>query len=291
MTGPIRPAYAHWNREDLDAQHSPSRVSKDPWGTLARHVAQTAALDGDPALSVRRDIAYGPAARQRIDVARPAGRDGLPCLAYLHGGFWQEGAKNGSGFAAPAFAAAGWAHAAIGYSMTPEVRLTDIVAEVTAALNFLRREGAGLGIDPGRIVLAGHSAGGHLAAAMAAGFGGPEAAAALAGVVVISGVYDLAPVAASYVNDLACIDAGEIAALSPLLARPVRDVPVHLLMGVDEPELFRAQTDALEAAWRPCLSRMTRRDVAGRDHFDILDEIADAASPSVRIILDMVAPQ
>lgn len=291
--GPVRPAFRHWTREELDAQHSPSRIAKDPWGTLARHEAETAALEADPALTVRRAIAFGPAARQRLDVVRPAGREGVPCLAFLHGGFWQEGSKAGSGFAARAFAAAGWAHVSIGYTLAPEARLGDIVAEVAAALAFLRREGAALGLDPARIVLAGHSAGAHLAAAMLAGQGGAEAAGAeaagaLAGVVLVSGVYDLAPVAASYVNDLARIDAAEIEALSPLLARPLRDVPVHLLLGADEPALFRAQTGALEAAWRPHLSCLTRREVPGRDHFDILDELADPGSPSVRTVLDML---
>jgi arylformamidase len=136
-------------------------------------------------------------------------------------------------------------------------------------------------------VLGGHSAGGHLAAALLAGLGGAEAAAALAGVVAVSGVFDLAPVAASYVNDRVGLDATDVAALSPLYADPLRDVPMHLVVGGDEPEAFRLHTAALAQAWAPRLPRLSVREAPGRDHFDVLDELADPASPSFAALLAM----
>ena len=281
-TGPVRVAYAHLGRDPLDLQLSPSRSAKDAVGVLQRHERETARLWGDPALETVRDIAYGPAAdglgeRARLDVVRPAGEGPFPCLAFLHGGFWQEGSKAGSGFASESLAGQGWATALIGYTLTPQARLSEIVAEIAQAVIHLHDNAADLKIDPPRIVLAGHSAGGHLAAAMLAGLGGDSAADAVSGAILVSGVYDLAPVAASYVNDLARIEPDEIDALSPLLYPPVRDVPVRLLIGADEPDVFQRQTDALHAAWAGYLSDMTLQRVAGRDHFDILDELADEA--------------
>jgi arylformamidase len=285
-----RVAFEHLSREELDFQLSPSRSAKDAGGVLARHEAETAALESDPAVTVQCDLAYGPKPRQRIDLCRPRALTGpVSCLVFIHGGFWQEGSKAGAGFAARAFAEAGWAHAALGYTLTPEARLRDIVAEIGAALCHLRRIAPKHGIDPSRIVLAGHSAGGHLATAVLAGLAGDAAAEALAGAVAISGVFDLAPVAASYVNDLARIDAAEIADLSPLLHRPVRDVPLHLLIGADEPAAFHAQTDALEAAWAPYLSRLTVHRAPGCDHFDILEQMAAPGAPTVAEIRRMAA--
>jgi arylformamidase len=281
-----RVAFAHLSRAVLDAELSPSRVAKDPWGTLARHAAETASLDGNPALRRHPDVAYGPAARQRLDITGPLGTGLRPGLAFIHGGFWQEGGKGGSGFAARAWVARGWVHVGIGYTLAPQARLRGIVAEIAAALGFLRAEGPRFGLDPARLVLAGHSAGGHLAAAMLAGMGGFDPPG-LAGVVPVSGVFDLAPVAASYVNDVAAMDAAEVAALSPLYTDPAADVPFHLVIGADEPPAFHAQTAALAAAWGQRLSRLGTTVAPGRDHFDVLDELADPASPTFAAIAAM----
>jgi arylformamidase len=288
---PERPrvAFSHLSRAELDAQLSPSRVAKDPWGTLARHAAETASLRGDPSLVRHEDVATGPAARQRLDITARPGTGLRPALVFIHGGFWQQGDKGGSGFAARPWAAQGWVHVAVGYTLAPQARLRGIVAEIAAALGFLRAEGPRFGIDPARLVVAGHSAGGHLAAAMLAGMGRFRPAG-LAGVVLVSGVFDLAPVAASCVNDAAGIDAAEIAALSPLYADPAADVPVHVAAAADEPEAFHAKSRALAAAWRPCLSRLGTGVSPGRDHFDVLDDLADPGAPVFAAIAAMGGP-
>ena len=276
------------SRDALDFQLSPSRSAKDAMGVLQRHVAQTAALAQAPGLRVTRDIAYGTAPRQRMDICRPEAGGDLPCLVFIHGGFWQEGSKEGSGFAAAAWAAAGWAHVGIGYTLAPEASLTGIVAEIARALVTLRRIAPDHGIDPDRLVLAGHSAGGHLAAAMMAGLGGPEAAAALAGAVLISGVYELDPIAASYVNEAVGMTGAEVAALSPMRLSPVHDIPTLVLIGADEPGAFQWQSDTLARLWQPQLSDLTFLPVPGRDHFDILDTLAEPdgpVMPAIRALL------
>lgn len=286
-TGASPIPFAHLDRAALDHDHSPSRSAKDPWGVLARHERETAALDQRTDLRVHRDLAYGARPRARIDLVTPAGPGPWPCVAWIHGGFWQEGSKAGSGFAAATLATAGWAHASLGYSLTPDVCLRDVVGEIATAVRMLAHEGSSLGLDPRGLVIAGHSAGGHLAAALVAGLGGMDVARMLTGAVLVSGVYDLAPVAASYVNERARIDAAEVTALSPLFSRPAVDVPVHVLVGADEPELFLRQSTALRDAWSPHLSRLSFRQALGRDHFDVLDEVSDASSPSFHALLEM----
>jgi arylformamidase len=281
--------WSHLSKDELDFQLSPSKSAKDAMGVLTRLWSETAAMLRDPSVRFHLDIPYGTHPRETYDVYAPAGATApCPALVFIHGGFWQEGDKGGSGFAARALAAEGWALVGVGYTLTPEARLRDIVAEVAAALEHLADNAAAFGIDPNRIVLSGHSAGGHLTAAILAGMGGTRAASIPAGAVPISGVYDLAPIAASYVNDLAGIDAAEIADLSPLFARPVHDIPVHLLIGGDEPEAFQVQTTALFDAWSPHLSRLTRESAPGRDHFDILDRLAETDGDTFRTIRTMV---
>jgi len=264
------------DRAERDRQLYPSLSAKDARGVLTRHAAETAALWGDPALECTRDIAYGPASRTRLDVVRPQGPGPFPCLAFLHGGFWQEGDKAGSGFAARALAQEGWATALIGYTLAPEARLSQIVTEVGQAITHLAMQAPALRIDPARLVLAGHSAGGHLTAALICGKAGADVANAIAGAVLISGVYDLRPIADSYVNNAVGMDTDEVRALSVIGAKPLRDIPVHLLIGADEPAAFQEQTDALHADWAGTLSALTLHRATGRDHFDILDDLAGA---------------
>ena len=281
--------FDHLSREALDHELSPSRSAKDPWGVLRRHAEVTASLDSAPGLTVLRDLTYGRRSAERLDLVVPSGRGPYPSVAWFHGGFWQEGSKAGSGFAAPVLAESGVALAGVGYPLAPEVRLRAIVQSAGAALVRLQHEAPSYGLDPERIVVAGHSAGAHLAAAIVAGMAGEAAASAACGAVLVSGVYDLAPVAASYVNDLAHLDDDEIGELSPLLVQPWRDVPVHVVVGADEPDQFQRQAAAFADAWRDSITRLTTHVAPGRDHFDILDELTARDSPTFRALLEMAA--
>ncbi len=279
--------FDHLSRLELDWQLSPSRSARDAAGILERHRAETAALAGAPGIRSTLDIAYGSGPRQKMDLYRPSG-PGSPvgCLVFIHGGFWQEGSKAGSGFPARCLAANGWALAAVGYTLAPEASLVAIVDEAALALSTIARRAGELGLDRDRIVLAGHSAGAHLAAAILTGMGGRHADQLAARAVLISGVYDLAPIAASYVNHALGLDPADIAARSPLHRRPLKDLPVRLLIGSEETEAFHAQTDGLHAAWGKDLADLALLPVPGCDHFDILDQLCDPASPAVQFILE-----
>ena len=287
---PVAPLPAmHLTRAERDRQFSPSLSAKDAAGVLARHAEATKALWSTPGLVTARDLAYGPAPRARLDLVRPEGPGPFPCLVFVHGGFWQEGSKEGSGFAARSLAQAGWASALIGYSLAPEARLTEIVAETAQAVRHLAEQAGRYALDPARLVLAGHSAGAHMAAALLCGKAGQDVARQIAGAVLISGVYDLEPVAASYVNDRVQMDAAEVAALSVLSASPPRGTPIHVLYGADEPSAFREQSEALQRHWGTNGAALSMRQAEGRDHFDILDELSDPASETFLAILEMGA--
>lgn len=277
--------FDHLSRSELDWQLSPSRSAKDAAGVLQRHQTQTAELNAAPGIRCTLDIAYGPGARQRMDLYRPRDTAGaMGCLVFIHGGFWQEGSKAGAGFPARCLAGNGWAHVAVGYTLAPEASLAEIVEEAALAVSTLERRAGEFGLDRDRIVLAGHSAGAHLVAAILVGMGGAGAAQVPARAVLISGVYDLAPIVASYVNDAIGLDVADIARLSPLHRRPLKDLPVQLLIGSEETEAFHAQTNALDAVWKARLSHLSLEVAPGCDHFDILDRLCDPTSPTMRFI-------
>lgn len=117
-------------------------------------------------------------------------------LLYIHGGYWRTLAKEYSAFMARNFAAAGVSVTALDYSLAPAARLEKIIRQVRRAVAWVYTHGATHGLDATRIHVAGSSAGGHLAACIAAE--GWQAAVglprdAVKAVFVISGLFDLRP--------------------------------------------------------------------------------------------------
>lgn len=116
-----------------------------------------------PGPMVVRSLHYGPAPRQvaQLFVRGKAGR--APLIVYLHGGGWTAGTPSaGSAGAQPDhFTGSGYAYATIGYRFVPDATVEEQLADVAQGIALLRRQ---KGVDPDRIVLVGHSSGGHLAA-------------------------------------------------------------------------------------------------------------------------------
>ena len=269
------------DRTRLDEELSPSRSAKDALGEIGRWIDGTTAARQQPGLRVRAGLAYGPAPRQRLDVYDdpriPAPARGKPVAVFIHGGFWQEGSIDHAGFAAPAFAAAGWLFVAVGYTLAPEATLGTIIDEVRLAWKTVVDQVSDWGGDPSRIVVAGHSAGGHLAASLVCPIVGvttpaspdqPTPPALPAALLLISGVFDLAPIARSIVNDVVGMSPSEAIAWSPIRSRP-QPLPVHVVVGADEPREFRRQSRLLVDRWRDAMP-VTVTPRPGRDHFDVV---------------------
>src|SRR3954469_4170970 len=121
--------------------------------------ASASALDRSPAM---RELAYGEGAGERLDVF-PARRAGSPVLVYIHGGYWRALGKRDQSFVAPPFVDAGAMVVLPGYALCPAVSIDHIVLQLVRALGWVHRHAHEFGGDAQRIVVAGHSAGGHLA--------------------------------------------------------------------------------------------------------------------------------
>jgi arylformamidase len=222
-----------------------------------------------------KDLRYGDAERALIDYF-PAPRNesskapGL--LVFIHGGYWQELSKNESAFLAPAWHAAGFAHAVVGYTLAPQARVGEIVAQCGSALAYLRDQAASLGHDPKRIVVAGSSAGGYLTAACAA-----DASLELRGMVPISGVFDLRPLVGTSINHALGMTLDEAAELSVLTKRAAR-VPGVIAWGQIETGSFMQQSQALAAHLRESGQVCEAMEILGRNHFDVVHELGDPQS-------------
>ena len=153
-------------REELDYQLSPSLWAKDASGCLNAYQSATASAKRSTKHHFLGDIPYGDRPETCIDLYVPFAqrRQKVPCFVFLHGGFGKRGPRMVP-VCAEAFTQHGCAFAAVGYSLTPTVCLTDIVTQIDGdpfSLSKCRQ----VGIDPGGLVIGGHSAGAHLAACM-----------------------------------------------------------------------------------------------------------------------------
>ena len=113
-----------------------------------------------------------------------------------------------------------------GHTLAPDATLAQIVSEIDAAMDWLATHGPAHGLAGGTIVVSGWSAGGHLAAMVLAH---PRVAAGLA----ISGVYELAPIRDTYLNEKLRLTDSEIATLSPSRLPPVAK-PLAIAYGAAE---------------------------------------------------------
>lgn len=222
-----------------------------------------------------KDLRYGSAERALIDyfpASKSAGGKAPGLMVFIHGGYWQELSKNESAFLAPAWHAAGLAHAVVGYTLAPQARVGEIVAQCRAAVAYLRDQANSLGHDPQRIVVAGSSAGGYLAAACAA-----DASLGLLGFVPISGVFDLRPLVGTSINEALGMTLDEAAQLSGLTKNATR-VPGVIAWGEIETDAFKQQSQALAAHLRANEQGCETLELVQRNHFDAVHELGDPQS-------------
>lgn len=220
-----------------------------------------------------RDVAYGTSPHESLDLAVP--HDGAPLVVFFHGGYWRRLDKDDFTFVAPAFARHGIATAIVNYALAPSVTLETIVGQTNRAVRWLRAHGGTYGYDSKRIVVAGHSAGGHLAAMAAVD-------APVRGVVTISGLHDLREVARSFANEWLALDDARAAALSPVLLRPAAPVVVLSVTGEHETDAFRAQGRAIVDAWKRYGCDARYEDSPGDDHFTVVSRLRDPADALTR---------
>jgi arylformamidase len=169
----------------------------------AKHAGAAASPFIGAAPTIIKEIAYGDAhgdRRRSLDLYMPAKSAAKPALLiFIHGGFWllsDDDYRIGPALAGN-FVNDGVAVALVRYRLAPASRHPAQADDVAAAVGYLIKRADDYGFDSKRVLLAGHSAGGHLASLVALdrhyldrqGLPGK----ALAGVISLSGLYDLTP--------------------------------------------------------------------------------------------------
>ena len=212
-------------------------------------------------------------------------------LVYIHGGYWRALDKRDQSFVAPPFVAAGAMVVLPNYALCPAVRVEDIVLQLVQSLAWVWRHAAEHGGDPSRIVVAGHSAGGHLAAMMLScdwRAVAPDLPADLVqSALAVSGVFELEPLRhAPFLAPDLKLDAASARRLSPLFM-PAPHGRLVAVVGADESEEFRRQNTAIAAAWGSRAVPVSE-EVPGRHHMNVLHELAEPSSRTHRLALQLL---
>jgi arylformamidase len=223
------------------------------------------------------DLPYGPHARQKVDVFPAPNARGT--LIFIHGGYWRSLDKGMFSWLAASWVAAGVSVAIPGYRLAPEVGIEHIVDDVIEATNWLAINGSQYGAPPNRIVVSGHSAGGHLTAALFAAPGSRLAfdPASIVGGVPFSGIFDFEPMLlhAAYNADFK-LDALRARALTLVERKPALPAPLVVAAGGAESSEFQRQSHCLAAAWAPQARELI---LPGLNHFSIVDSFAERGQP------------
>ncbi len=243
------------------------------WQNEARTWRELANLAG----RARLNIPYGRGKRQRLDLFLPAGRpSGL--VIFVHGGYWIRFDRRFWSHLSAGATGRGWAMALPSYPLAPNARIASITSEIAAAVTHAA------GLVPGPVVLAGHSAGGHLSARMACrDIALPERVMRrIRHLVPISPLSDLRPLLQTSMNADLRLDAPEAEAESPILRKGLHDIAVTVWVGSEERPAFLDQARWLAEAWPMAGLRVD----PGRHHFDVLDGLRDPDSPLMKALLD-----
>ena len=252
------------SRAERDAAYNNSDAVKNSPALNEARIAASAVFR--QAHSKHLDLRYGPRERNTWDLF-PAADPNAPCIVFIHGGYWQRNSKDqfASMIAGPV--AHGWAAALPGYTLAPDASLSEIVAEIDAALDWLAANGPAHGIT-GKVVLSGWSAGGHLTAQC---LGHARVSAGLS----ISGVFELGPIRDTYLDEKLRLTDTEIETLSPLRL-PMIKKPLAIAYGTAELPPLVADSRHLHAKRAAEHLPGVLIPVAGGDHFTITHELRDA---------------
>jgi acetyl esterase/lipase len=116
-------------------------------------------------VTVRQDVAYGPAKLQAMDVYLPPRPKAAPIILMVHGGAWAFGDKANDQVyenKVARWVTRGFIFVSINYPMVPDSNPVQQADDVARAIAAVQQAAPGWGGDPARLILMGHSAGAHL---------------------------------------------------------------------------------------------------------------------------------
>jgi arylformamidase len=272
-----------------DGQYNNRELVPDHQDYLQRWSAESAkARKAGPC---ELDIAHGHAPGETLDVF-PAPHAGAPVLVFIHGGYWRALDKKDVSFVGPAFTRHGACVVVPNYDLCPAVTVPQIVLQVARSVAWTWHNIARYGGDRRRIVVAGHSAGGHLAAMMLSCLW-PQLDPALprdtvCSALAISGLHDLDPIMRTpFLQRDLNLTAQQVAQASPARLPAPRQGTLYSVAGALESGEYHRQNQLIQEAWGARRVPVCELQ-PGLHHFSILDALVDPAHRVHQLAVDLL---
>ncbi len=224
-------------------------------------------------------LSYGDTPRQIVDLFLPEAGNAAPLALFIHGGYWRALDPSSFSHMARGLNGRGVAVAVAGFDLCPVVSIAEIIEQMRRACAFLwQRFGR-------RVLVYGHSAGGHLAATLVATDWQSRYPRAPADLVpagyAISGLFDLTPLLGVRLNQDLRLDAEEARRISPLFWPVAPGRILDAVVGALETSEFKRQSRTVAQVWRQGQAETRYEEIAGMNHFTVIGALADPASAMV----------
>jgi len=255
-----------YSQAELDAQYEQRTWVPNADVLIARF---STASDGvRTRLGEPETQSYGPSPLEKLDIY--GGRKDR-AFVFVHGGAWRRESRRGSAYAAEPFVRAGASFVVIGFAALPTITLPEMAGQVRRGIEWV------LGNLSSKAVVFGHSSGAHLAACALTRIAQVEKA------MVVSGLYDLLPVRLSARNSYVRLDERLEDEFSPIRHAARIRCPVTVAWAEKDSDEFRRQSGEFA-------KKLNARnfEVKGVNHFEIVETLADPASPLCRAALTML---
>jgi arylformamidase len=282
----------------LSPQDDPDGQMPMPFPAAAQYAQQVMAWAREADFSglyVQRDVAYGAHRLQRYDVFAPVQVKPAPILIFWHGGGWTNGYRAYVHFMAQHVCALGIALVAPSYRLVSEAKLPAAYEDALACLAHVHGNAQSWRGDASRILLSGHSAGGHLAALVALRKQSP-AHDAIRACLPISAIMDLhhpTPAAGSLeerVYQLVLSNPLDDAVLSPVCWAAGNRIPFELSTGEQDSERVRLSNRRLAALLQAQKAPVNLHERAGQNHFDTHTTLVQPTHPWYGLLAQHALP-
>ena len=279
------------SRKQIDQQYLPALTVKNPQQYFNKSAARSARVRKQ--LEHELDVAYGDSARQCMDVF-PASVSNAPVHIFIHGGYWRAKHIDKSMYShiAKPMVEAGATTVLLEYDLCPEVRVSDIVDQMRRALIWVHKNIGKYNGDRKRIFVSGHSAGGHLAAMLAATHWpdyGRIPKNLIKGIAPLSGLFDIEPHRHSALQVDIRLSRKETKTLSPLYLPPQFMGNAIVAVGGVEPDLFHWQSLAYSAHLRQYGINAEYVSTLNDNHFTIVERLASGRDPLTKKLIEQMA--